>query len=102
MKGTSFSTLQEVEVAVAEVLQAREEFVRAVARGEMSVALVSEFILNQPHLHALYVVKVAESVPGMGKVSARRTLDELGINYLSPCLSITGEQWKTLFTGAQQ
>jgi hypothetical protein len=48
------------------------------------------------------VVKVAESVPGMGKVSARRTLDELGINYLNPCLSITGEQWKTLFTGAQQ
>jgi hypothetical protein len=65
-------------------------------------ASVGEFILNQPHLHALYVVKVAESVPGMGKVSARRTLDELGINYLNPCLSITGEQWKTLFTGAQQ
>jgi hypothetical protein len=38
----------------------------------------------------------------MGKVSARRTLDELGINYLKPCLSITGEHWKTLFTGAQQ
>ena len=102
MKGTSFSTLQEVEVAVAEVLQAREKFVHAVAHGEMTAALVSEFILNQPHLHALYVVKVAESVPGMGKVSARRTLDDLGINYLSPCLSITGEQWKTLFTGAQQ
>jgi hypothetical protein len=38
----------------------------------------------------------------MGKVSARRTLDELRINYLNPCLSITGEQWKTLFAGAQQ
>ena len=49
MKGTSFSTLQEVEIAVAEVLQAREKFVRAVARGEMSAALVGEFILNQHH-----------------------------------------------------
>lgn len=102
MKGTSFSILQEVEVAVAEVLQAREKFVRAVAHGEMTAASVGEFILNQPHLQALYAVKVAESVPGMGKVSARRTLDELGIKHLSPCLSITGEQWKTLFAGAQQ
>ena len=102
MKGTSFSTLQEVEVAVAEVLQAREKFVHAVAHGEMTAASVGEFILNQPHLHALYVVKVAESVPGMGKVSARRALDELGINYLGPCLSVKSQQWETLFAGGQK
>ena len=102
MKGTSFSTLQEVEGAVSEVLRGREQFVGAVARGEFHGASVGEFISNNPHVHALYVVKVAESVPGMGKVSARRALDELGVNYLSPCLSVTSQQWETLFTGAQQ
>ena len=102
MKGTSFSTLQEVEGAVSEILRGREQFVGAVARGEFHGASVGEFISNNPHVHALYVVKVAESVPGMGKVSARRTLDELGVNYLSPCLSITSVQWETLFAGGQQ
>ena len=102
MKGTSFSTLREVEDAVAEVLHAREQFVGAIARGELDAASVGEFVINNTHLHELYVVKVAESVPGMGKVSARRTLDELGVNYLSPCLSVTSQQWETLFAGGQK
>ena len=102
MKGTSFSTLQEVEGAVSEILRGREQFVGAVARGEFHGASVGEFISNNPHVHALYVVKVAESVPGMGKVSARRALDELGINYLGPCLSVTSQQWETLFAGGQK
>ena len=102
MKGTCFSTLHEVEGAIAEVLHGREQFVGAVARGEFHGASVGEFISNNPHVHALYVVKVAESVPGMGKVSARRALDELGVNYLSPCLSITSQQWETLFAGGQK
>jgi len=102
MKGTSFSTIREVEGAVAEVLHRREQFVGAVARGEFHGAAVGEFVRSNPHVQALYVVKVAESIPGMGKVSARRALDELGVNYLSPCLSITSQQWETLFAGGQQ
>lgn len=102
MKGTSFSTLQELEGAVSEVLRGREQFVGAVARGEFHGASVGEFISNNPHVHALYVVKVAESVPGMGKVSARRALDELGVNYLSPCLCVTSQQWEMLFAGGQK
>ena len=102
MKVASFSTLSEVETAIAEVLQGREQFTAAVARGEFHAISVGEFIISHPHVHALYVVKVAESVPGMGKVSARRTLDELGVNYLSPCLSITSVQWETLCAGGQQ
>jgi hypothetical protein len=102
MKSTSFSTLNEVETAIAEVLQGREQFIAAVARGEFHGATIGEFIISHPHVHALYVVKVAESVPGMGKVSARRALDELGVNYLSPCLSVTSVQWETLFAGGQR
>lgn len=102
MKGTSFSTLQEVEGAISDVLHTRKQFVDSVARGELSAETVGEFIVGHPHLHALYVVKVAESIPGMGKVSARRALDELGINYLSPCLFVTSQQWETLFAGGQK
>jgi hypothetical protein len=102
MKGTSFSTLREVEDAVAEVLHARQQFVGAIARGELDAASVGEFVINNTHVHELYVVKVAESVPGMGKVSARRKLDELGVDYLSPCCSITSEQWEILFVGVQR
>lgn len=102
MKCTSFSTIQEVEGAIAEVLHGRKKFLGAVARGEFHGASVGEFIISNTHVHALYVVKVAESIPGMGKVSARRALDELGISYLSPCLSITSQQWQTLFASGHQ
>ena len=102
MKGTSFTSLKEVEGAVAEVLQGRKQFIATVSRGEFTALTVHDFIAHNPQVHALYVVKVAESVPGMGKVSARRALDELGVGYLCPCLSVTLEQWTTLLAGGQQ
>ncbi|MFM9085068.1 MAG: integration host factor, actinobacterial type [Acidimicrobiia bacterium] len=59
----------------AAMSRAREDL----ARGALSLSAVLAPREASDPVSRLYVVKVLESLPGVGKVSARRALEELGI-----------------------
>lgn len=54
-----------------------KELINEIANGSLSVAQV--MAMGDDDRTYVYVVKALEAVPGIGKVRARRILEELGI-----------------------
>lgn len=54
-----------------------KELINEIANGSLSVAQVMS--MGDDDRTYVYVVKALEAVPGIGKVRARRILEELGI-----------------------
>lgn len=77
--------LAELGDAVAAAPVGRSATVEATLRD----ALVSAAV--HPHLADLYVVKVLEAVPGLGKVASRRILDARGVAHRHAVADLTAE-----------
>jgi len=102
MQDTFQDDATEVAALVESVRHARNEFLLNISAGKVTSDVIAQMITDDGALHQLYVVKIAESIPHLGKVSARRALGKLGINDLAPAISLSHDQWQALFVGGLQ
>ncbi len=66
--------------ALAKAIEARAAYAEIKARLKMgSISLSEALASSDPHVGKLKVVSLLESLPKVGKVKARRTMDEVGI-----------------------
>jgi hypothetical protein len=63
----------------AEIRQYRSWLIGEVASGAMALDGIFEQQETEPHCGMVKVVVLAEKVPGVGKVRARRAMGELGV-----------------------
>ena len=76
-----------------------DDTLRAVASRELAVeTLLTEVDDDRSHL---YVVKAIEVVEGVGKVRARRLLDELGLAETVRIAELTASQRRALIDGVR-
>lgn len=76
-----------------------DDTLRAVAARELSVeTLLTEIDDERTHL---YVVKAIEVVEGVGKVRARRLLEELGLTEAVRIAELTASQRRALIDGVR-
>lgn len=76
-----------------------DDTLRAVAARELAVeTLLTEVDDDRSHL---YVVKAIEVVEGVGKVRARRLLDELGLAETVRIAELTASQRRALIDGVR-
>lgn len=78
---TSCSSVSHRDAVLASLMQLRqriEAVVADVAGGRCTLADVFERSVTDEPCRVVYLVKIAEAVPGVGKVRARRVLAEHG------------------------
>lgn len=71
------------EAAVAQAAEARsaiQSIIDRVGSGELDLAAAFAVADGDQLMGRCFAVKVFESVPGIGKVRARRTMEEFGID----------------------
>ena len=68
-------SLEEARTTAGAARERRAALVRALASGAVTIGDVG----RDKRAGDVKVVVIAESVPGVGKVAARRTLDKLGV-----------------------
>lgn len=78
------------------VRTSRSGFLDDVAAGRVAPAKIAAGVADDPALFSLYAVKVAEALPGLGKVTARRGLARHGIDELSPAGNVPGDVWTSI------
>jgi hypothetical protein len=59
--------------------RARAELKEKLKMGSVTLAELLEQAADDDHIAGMKVLAVIESLPGVGKVKARRTMDEVGI-----------------------
>lgn len=75
------------------VRSSRSGFLDDVSAGRISPDRIHGALADDPALFSLYAVKVAEALPGLGKVAARRALARHGVDELSPAGDVSGDVW---------
>lgn len=65
---------------VEEVKAHRDAFVDEIAAGDLALAALFERAESDPALSSMKVLPAIEALPETGKVSTRRSFDELGID----------------------
>ena len=81
---------------VALVRTTRSGFLHDIAVGTVGPDRIADAVADDPALSSLYAVKVAEALPGLGKVTARRALAGHGIDELSPAGRVAGSVWTSI------
>lgn len=74
----------------------RSGFLHDVSVGAVGPDLIAATVTGDPALASLYAVKVAEALPGLGKVTARRALARHGVDELSPAGNVAGDVWPSI------
>ena len=100
MSGSSNANTTTVVDLVASLRSQRNTFLSALASEVIPSSSVHRHIEDNSALHQLYIVKVVESLPGVGKVQARRALEQLGIDELAPAITVDEGAWSQLLVGA--
>jgi hypothetical protein len=78
----SSTTTRQSDEILARATKLRHDIdalVAAVAAGSLTLAQVFERSISDTVYGFVYLVKVAEALPGIGKVRARRVLEEHGL-----------------------
>jgi hypothetical protein len=99
MSGSNHANAATVVDVVKSLRAERGEFLNALSNGTVPATSVFARIQAESALHQLYVVKVVESLPHVGKVQARRALGSLGIDELSPAVDVDQAAWGALLAG---
>jgi hypothetical protein len=81
---------------VALVRTSRSGFLDDVSCGRLQPDRIGTTVADDPALFTLYAVKVAEALPGLGKVMARRSLARHGVDELSPAGDVASEVWPSI------
>jgi hypothetical protein len=80
MAGTDQPARGDAIVEAGEIRQYRAWLIGEVASGAMSLDGIFEQHDTEPYCGMVKVVVLAEKMPGVGKVRARRAMSELGIS----------------------
>ena len=99
MPGSSNANTTAVVGLVASLRSHRNTFLSVLASEVVPSSSVHRYIEDHSALHQLYIVKVVESLPGVGKVQARRALEQLGIDELAPAITVDEGAWSQLLVG---
>lgn len=86
----------EVLARLSQRRQAIESVIASVANTSLTLARVFERVENEPVYQFVYLVKLAEAVPGIGKVRARRILAELNLGERTRVAEVTVMQRESL------
>ena len=70
---------QEALAKAAEARRARAEIKEKLKMGSMTLSELLANATGNDHIGKMKVLAVLEALPGVGKVKARRTMDEIGI-----------------------
>ena len=70
---------QQALAKAAEARRARAEIKEKLKMGSMTLSELLANSENNDHIGKMKVLAVIEALPGVGKVKARRTMDEIGI-----------------------
>jgi len=81
---------------VALVRTTRSGFLHDIAVGAVGPDRIADVVAGDPALFSIYAVKVAEALPGLGKVTARRALARHGVDELSPAGHVAGSVWPSI------
>ena len=100
MSGNTQTNTTSVADLVNSLRTERGDFLSSLSSGSIPSTSVYARIQGEPALHQLYVVKIVESLPLIGKVHARRALGSLGIDELSPAIEVDEAAWGVLIAGA--
>ena len=74
----------------------RNGFLHDIAAGKVAPGHIADTVAGDPALSSIYAVKVAEALPGLGKVTARRALARHGVDELSPAGHVEGGVWPSI------
>ena len=70
---------QEALAKAAEARRARAEIKEKLKMGSLTLSELLANAAGDDHIGKMKVLAVIEALPGVGKVKARRTMDEIGI-----------------------
>jgi hypothetical protein len=70
---------QEALAKAAEARRARAEIKEKLKMGSITLSELLAGAADDDHIGKMKVLAVLEALPGVGKVKARRTMDEIGI-----------------------
>ena len=70
---------QQALAKAAEARRARAEIKEKLKMGSMTLSELLDGAAGSDHIGKMKVLAVIEALPGVGKVKARRTMDEIGI-----------------------
>ena len=70
---------QEALAKAAEARRARAEIKEKLKMGSITLSELLSNAADSDHIGKMKVLAVLEALPGVGKVKARRTMDEIGI-----------------------
>src|SRR5215204_4095921 len=71
---------QQALAKAAEARRARAELKEKLKMGSLTLAELLDRAGDDVHIDKMKVLAVLESLPGVGKVKARRTMEEIGIS----------------------
>ena len=80
----------------AEARRARAELKEMLKMGSLTLAELLERSGDDLHIDKMKVLAVIESLPGVGKVKARRTMEEIGISDTRRVKGLGQQQRKAL------
>ena len=100
MSGSNHTSATTVVDLVAALRTHRSTFLREIATEVIPGGSIRRHIEGNPTLHQMYIVKIVESLPRVGKVEARRALEALGVNELAPAITVDEATWGLLLAGA--
>jgi len=80
----------------AEARRARAELKEKLKMGSLTLAELLERSGDDLHIDKMKVLAVIESLPGVGKVKARRTMEEIGISDTRRVRGLGQQQRKAL------
>ena len=87
---------QQALAKAAEARRARAELKEKLKMGSLTLAELLERSGNDIHIDKMKVLAVIESLPGVGKVKARRTMEEIGISDTRRVKGLGQQQRKAL------
>jgi hypothetical protein len=99
MSGSNHTSATTVVDLVAVMRSQRSTFLREIATEVIPGGSVHRHIEANPALHQMYIVKIVESLPRVGKVEARRALEALGVDELAPAITVDEDTWGLLLAG---
>lgn len=93
MQGTSDASIIESVILLRSL---RNDFLRDISTGVVVPANIGACVAGEPALASIYAVKVAEAIPGLGKVTARRALGRHDVDELAPAGEVDPQVWSSI------
>jgi len=87
---------QQALAKAAEARRARAELKEKLKMGSLTLAELLDRSGDDIHIDKMKVLSVIESLPGVGKVKARRTMEEIGISDTRRVKGLGQQQRKAL------